>query len=180
MKAWIMTGCCCPGNCRRDYGLNKSFKIEYILEAFFRTGFQAPRSVDQTNFLTFFFFLPIYRKLDGVVCLNQMEKPEAPVLFELRPGGPLSRRSPAWNGEGWGTGQALNDSVYSSVKPKRWLPASLPRCTEMLISKDEGVGDLFHHEPCIPTSPPQPQRWCCSCRAHLVRLMTAQCTLIDA
>lgn len=57
-----MTGCCCPGNCRRDYGLNKSFKIEYILEAFFRTGFQAPRSVDQTNFLTFFFFFTYLQK----------------------------------------------------------------------------------------------------------------------
>ena len=46
----------CPGNCRWDYGLSKSFKIELILEAFFSTGFQAPRSIDQAKFLSFFFF----------------------------------------------------------------------------------------------------------------------------
>lgn len=38
----------CPGNCRRDYGLNKSLEIKHILEAFFRTGFETPESVKPT------------------------------------------------------------------------------------------------------------------------------------
>lgn len=46
--------------------MSKSFKIELILEAFFSTGFQAPRSIDQAKFLRFFFFFKaIYRELGG-------------------------------------------------------------------------------------------------------------------
>jgi hypothetical protein len=30
----------CPGNYRRNYGLNKSLQIGHILEAFFKTGLE--------------------------------------------------------------------------------------------------------------------------------------------
>lgn len=62
----------CPGNYRWDYGLSKSFKIELILGAFFKTGFQAPRSVDQASFLRFFFFFKLFTENWVVACLNQM------------------------------------------------------------------------------------------------------------
>lgn len=63
----------CPGNYRWDYGLSKSFKIELILGAFFKTGFRAPRSVDQASFLRFFFFFfKLFTENWVVACLNQM------------------------------------------------------------------------------------------------------------
>ena len=68
-------------------------------------------------------------------------------------GQPASCREGVLPGVEWGVvqGELLNSALPTLsvviVKPKCWLPASLPTCIDMLNSKDDGAGDLFHHEP---------------------------------